>query len=107
MSGKKNVSICSPLPLIRIIVSLHCSNNEKQEETMKEVKAIIERSSEGRYSIYMDDDTLSYLITAEGATLDEAKDDFMTYYNETKEYYKSHNEAFEEVEFDFCYDIVI
>lgn len=44
---------------------------------MKEVKAIIERSSEGRYSIYMDDDTLSYLITAEGATLDEAKKDFI------------------------------
>lgn len=72
---------------------------------MKRVKAVIERSSEGRYSIYMDDDTLSYLITAEGATLDEAKNDFMTYYNETKEYFKSHNEAFEEVEFDFCYDM--
>lgn len=68
---------------------------------MKRVKAVIERSSEGRYSIYMDDNTLSYLITAEGATLDEAKNDFITYYNETKEYYKSHNEAFEEVAFDF------
>lgn len=105
MSGKKSVSICSPLPLIRILVSLHCSNNEKQEETMKEVKAIIERSSEGRYSIYMDDDTLSYLITAEGATLDEAKKDFIESYESVKEYSKSHNEAFEEVEFDFCYDM--
>lgn len=72
---------------------------------MKRVKAVIERSSEGRYSIYMDAPTMSYLITAEGATLDEAKSDFMTYYNETKEYCKSHNEAFEEVEFDFCYDM--
>lgn len=44
---------------------------------------------------------MSYLITAEGATLEEAKSDFMTYYNETKEYFQSHNEAFEEVEFDF------
>ena len=72
---------------------------------MKEVKAIIERSSEGRYSIYMDDDTLSYLITAEGATLDEAKKDFIESYESVKEYSKSHNEAFEEVEFDFCYDM--
>lgn len=68
---------------------------------MKRVKAVIERSSEGRYSIYMDAPTMSYLITAEGATLEEAKSDFMTYYNETKEYFQSHNEAFEEVEFDF------
>lgn len=72
---------------------------------MKEVKAIIERSSEGRYSIYMDNHTLSYHVTAEGATLDEAKKDFIESYESVKEYFKSHNEAFEEVEFDFCYDM--
>lgn len=42
---------------------------------MKKVNAIIERSSTGRYSIYMEDDTLPYLITGEGATLEEAKAD--------------------------------
>ena len=41
---------------------------------MKKVNAIIERSSTGRYSIYMEDDTLPYLITGEGATLEEALD---------------------------------
>ena len=68
---------------------------------MKRVKAVIELSSEGRYSIYMDDNTLSYLITAEGATLDEAKSDFIESYESLKEYCKNHNEAFEEVEFDY------
>ncbi len=72
---------------------------------MKEVRAIIERSSSERYSIYMDDDSLPYLITGEGATLEEAKADFIEGYEDMKHLYAENGEAFEEVVFIYCYDM--
>lgn len=72
---------------------------------MKKVRAIIERSSTGRYSIYMDDDTLPYLVTSEGATLEEAKADFVRGYEDMKRHYADEGEPFEEVVFTYCYDM--
>lgn len=68
---------------------------------MKKVKAIIERSSEGIYSIYMDNDTLSYGVSGQGDTVEQARNDFFAAYEEMKEYYKDENKKFEEVEFIF------
>ena len=34
----------------------------------KQVKAIVERTPDGGYSIYSDDDTLDYLVTGTGPT---------------------------------------
>lgn len=68
---------------------------------MKKVKAIIERSNEGIYSIYIDDDKLSYGVSGQGDTVEQAKDDFFAAYEEMKEYYKDENKKFEEVEFLF------
>ena len=71
---------------------------------MKTVRVILENSSYG-YSAYMDDDTLSYGCIGEGKTIDETIADFYDAYGEMKEYYASVNKYFEEVEFDFYYDI--
>ena len=71
---------------------------------MKTIRVILENSSYG-YSAYMDDDTLSYGCIGEGKTIDETIADFYDAYGEMKEYYASVNKYFEEVEFDFYYDI--
>ena len=39
---------------------------------MKKVKAIIERAGDGSYSVYMDADDISYLITGTGKNAEEA-----------------------------------
>ena len=44
---------------------------------MKKVKAIIERAGDGNYSVYMDADEISYLITGTGKTAKEAIESFM------------------------------
>lgn len=71
---------------------------------MKTIRVILENSSYG-YSAYMDDDTLSYGCIGEGKTIDETIADFYDAYGEMKEYYASVNKYFEEVEFEFYYDI--
>ena len=55
---------------------------------MKQVKAIIERSNDGRYSIYMDAPELPYLVTAGGGSLEDAKRDFMERYEDMKLYHR-------------------
>ena len=40
---------------------------------MRKVNAIIERASDGNYSIYSDAEDLDYLITGTGSTVEEAK----------------------------------
>lgn len=72
---------------------------------MKQVKAIIERSNDGRYSIYMDAPEMPYLVTAEGGSLEDAKRDFMECYEDMKLYHREKGEPFEEVDFSFSYDM--
>ena len=42
------------------------------EHNMRRVKAIIERAGDGNYSVYMDADDMSYLVTGTGKTAEEA-----------------------------------
>lgn len=72
---------------------------------MKRVKAIIERASDGNYSVYMDADDISYLITGTGATAKEAIESFVVNYEDMKRYYAEEGKDFEEVEFDYQYDM--
>lgn len=72
---------------------------------MKKVKAIIERASDGNYSVYMDDDNLSYLITGTGVTAEQAIESFKENYEDMKRYYAEKGKDFEEVEFDYQYDM--
>lgn len=68
------------------------------------IKAMIEQSSIG-YSVYIDDDSLNYGLLGEGKTVKEALEDFNLSYKEMKEYYEEIGKPFEEVEFDFYFDI--
>lgn len=72
---------------------------------MRKVKAIIERASDGTYSIYSDADDLSYLITGTGKTVQEAKECFSEGYTDMKRYYQSEGKPFEEVEMCYVYDV--
>lgn len=73
--------------------------------TEKKVNAIIERASDGTYSIYMDDESLDYLVTGTGKTVEEAKKIFLGGYEDTKRYYAKKGKSFVEVEFNFKYDM--
>ena len=54
---------------------------------MKQVKAVIERASDGTFSIYMDADDMSYLVTGTGSTVEEARKVFNDGYEDMKQYY--------------------
>lgn len=72
---------------------------------MQTIRVILENSSYG-YSAYMDnDDSLDYSILGEGKTIDETIADFYDAYEDMKAYYASINKSFEEVKFEFYYDI--
>ncbi len=73
---------------------------------MKKVKTIIERARDGRYSVYMDCDTLNYGVIGTGETENEAKEDFMINYKSMKKHFEQQNKHFEEVEFEFKTDFV-
>lgn len=72
---------------------------------MKTVKAIIERSADGCYSIYMDDNTLPYLVTGTGQTVAKAREKFLGGYEDMKRIFAEDGEEFQEVDFDFHYDM--
>ena len=72
---------------------------------MRKVKAIIERASDGNYSIYMDADDMSYLVTGTGKTVEEALKVFQDGYEDMKQYYAETGKKFEEVEFEYQYAV--
>lgn len=69
------------------------------------IKAIIERASDGTYSIYHDCEGLKFLVTGTGKTLEEAQQDFLNGYNDIKEFKAEQGEPIEDVEWEWCYDI--
>lgn len=71
---------------------------------MKQVLAIIERAGDGRYSIYLDDDTLEYCISGQGDTAEEAKADLEAVYKDMRSIYKRDGKQFTEVEFVYQFD---
>ena len=72
---------------------------------MRTVKAIIERAGDGSYSVYMDADDMSYLITGTGETAEGAIKSFQINYEDMKRYYAEEGKDFEEAEFVFEYDM--
>ncbi len=73
---------------------------------MKIINAFIEIGQDGTYSIYTDDMRLDYAINGQGATVEEAKADFMSVYEGMKALYAEEGKSFEEVEFEFKSDVV-
>ena len=72
---------------------------------MRKIKAIIERAGDGTYSVYMDADDMSYLITGTGDTAEGAIKSFKINYDDMKRYYAEEGKYFEEVEFSYEYDM--
>lgn len=72
---------------------------------MRKVNAIIERASDGNYSIYSDADDLDYLITGTGATVEEAKRCFEGGYEDMRRYYAEEGKPFTEIEMVYQYDV--
>lgn len=68
------------------------------------IKAIIERASDGNYSIYHEVGDLKFLVTGTGKTLDAAKQDFLEGYKDIKEFKAEQGEPIEDVEWEWCYD---
>ena len=71
---------------------------------MKKIKAIIERASDGTYSIYMDNAEMDYLVTGTGETAAQAMQCFTDGYEDMKRVYNELGRDFEEVEFEYEYD---
>jgi len=72
---------------------------------MRKVNAIIERASDGTFSIYTDAADLEYVVTGTGSTVEEAKKCFEGGYQDIKEYSLKHHEPFTEVEMVYQYDM--
>jgi hypothetical protein len=71
------------------------------------VKAFIERSNNGKYSVYSDSDDirLDYGIIGEGTNVDECKSDFKECYEDMRRSYKRQGKPFVEADFVFEYDM--
>ncbi len=72
---------------------------------MEKAIAIIERASDGNYSIYMDADDLDYLVTGTGSTVEEAKKVFEGGYEDMRRVYAEEGRPFKEVEMTYKYDM--
>ncbi|MDR1416206.1 MAG: helix-turn-helix transcriptional regulator [Prevotellaceae bacterium] len=74
---------------------------------MRKIKAFIERGHDGSYGVYTDlnEDKLTYGISGGGKTTKDAIADFYGGYADMKAYYQEEGKPFEEVEFEFCYDV--
>lgn len=71
---------------------------------MKQVKVYIEKSEFG-FSAYMDDTPLDYGCIGEGKTVEDAIADFNAAYSEMRAYYAQTGKPFEEIHYEFYYDI--
>lgn len=67
----------------------------------KQVNSIVERTPDGGYSIYSDDDTLEYLVTGTGETLKDAIECFLGGYSDISVVYAEEGKPFTECEFTF------
>ena len=73
---------------------------------MKKVRVFIERGNDGTFSAYMPDDNgLDWSVIGDGNTIPDAIADFREAYEELKAYYEETGQTFEEVDFDFSYDV--
>ena len=60
----------------------------------RKIKTVIERASDGTYSVYMDSDDLDYMVTGTGQTAEEAIAIFKGGYEDTKKYFEAEGKSF-------------
>ncbi|MDR1226142.1 MAG: DNA-binding protein [Prevotellaceae bacterium] len=71
------------------------------------VKALIEQGDDNRYGVYidLDENRLNYSVIGEGDTAEEAIEDFMGGYEDMRQLFTDEEKPFQEVEFEFSYDM--
>ena len=69
------------------------------------VKIIIERGTDGLYSYYMDNDNFDFALNGQGNSVEEAKKEFLTVYQEIKEMYQEEGKSAPDLEFEYEYDL--
>ena len=74
---------------------------EEESNPLRQINAIIEQADDGNYSVYMDADDMSYLVTGTGKSVKEAINTFKENYEDMKRYYAEEGKEFEEVEFNY------
>lgn len=70
-----------------------------------DAKVIIEKSSDGTYSAYMEDLYPDFGLAGYGPTAKEAIDDFFYAFNDTKAYLERNGKSMPELNFSFSYDL--
>ena len=74
---------------------------------MKQAKVYLYHEKDGSYSCYMDNDAeLGYGLKGEGATVQDAIDDWYAHYEGMREFFTEEGRTFVEAEFSFIYDLV-
>lgn len=73
---------------------------------MKTVRVFIERGKDGTYGAYMPDDNhLGWGVHGDGATANEAIENFLAEYEDMKSFFAEEGKPFTEVNFAFSYDL--
>lgn len=73
---------------------------------MKTVRVFIEKGKDGTYGAYMPDDNhLGWGVHGDGVTTNEAIAQFKAEYEDMKSFFKEEGKPFEEVNFEFSYDL--
>lgn len=73
---------------------------------MKEVRVFIERGKDGSFGAYMPDDNhLGWGVHGDGATANEAIDNFKAEYEDMKAFFAEEGKPFQEAKFIFSYDL--
>ena len=68
-------------------------------------KVIIEGNNTDGFTAYIADEGTPYGLIGEGNTVEETKSDFRTAYQEMRELYLEEGRAFQELDFEFLYDL--
>ncbi|NDV46190.1 XRE family transcriptional regulator [Paludibacter sp. 221] len=68
-------------------------------------KVIIERGTDGFYSLYMNEDKFDFGLNGQGNTVEEAKEEFLQAYNELKEMYAEEKKQVPALDFVYEYDV--
>lgn len=73
---------------------------------MKTVRVFIERGKDGTYGAYMPDDNhLGWGVHGDGATANEAIENFLAEYEDMKSFFAEEGKPFTEANFVFSYDL--
>ena len=73
---------------------------------MKTVRVFIEKGKDGSFGAYMpDDNNLDWGVHGDGATVNEAIEQFKSEYEDMKAFFQEEGKPFEEVNFAFSYDL--